>query len=131
MVKRAEASGGLDEFEGIVEKAEFESAFGDRRQYHLTIDATNVEVGGATGKLHEWVPMSATCTEDIVPPQSVMDRYLQQLEICIKDVQKAETLADAFKLVVGKKFKWKKMKLGRDFEGNKAKDYFVPVALIE
>lgn len=131
MVKRAETSGGLDEFEGIVETTEFESAFEDRRQYHLTIDATNIEVGGATGKLHEWIPMSTTCTEDIVPPQSVMDRYLQQLEICVKEVKDAKTLDAAFKLVTGKKFKWKKMKLGRDFDGNKAKDYFVPVALIE
>jgi len=60
-----------------------------------------------------------------------MDRYLQQMEICISDVKKSETVADAFALIVGKKFKFKKMQLGRDYDKYKAKDYFVPVALVE
>lgn len=130
MVKRSETSGGLEEFEAVVKSAEFETN-DDKRQYHIKFDPDGIEVKGPTGLLHEWVPMSATCTEDTVPPQSVMDRYLQQMEICISDVKKSETVADAFALIVGKKFKFKKMQLGRDYDKYKAKDYFVPVALVE
>ncbi len=134
MVKRAETSGGLDEFVAVIKSAEFEESKDpndDKRQYHLKLDPEGIEIKGATGCLHEWVPMSKTCTEEIVPPQSVMDRYLQQMEICIKEVEDAKSIADAFALLVGKKFKFKSMQLGRDYDKFKAKDYFVPVALVE
>ena len=130
MVQRAEQRG-LEEFEGVVEDIQFETGIEDRRQYHLIIDATSIEVGGATGKIHEWIPMSPKCTEEIVPQQSVMDRFLQQLEIVISAAKKANTVKDAFGLMKGKKFKFKRLKLGKDFEGHSAKEYIVPVALLE
>lgn len=129
MVQRAEQKG-LEEFEGIVEDIQFEVGIEDRRQYHVIIDATSIEVGGATGKIHEWIPMSPKCTEEVVPQQSVMDRYLQQLEIVLSDAKKAKTIAIALGLMKGKKFKFKRLKLGKDFEGHAAKEYIVPVALL-
>jgi len=128
MVTRTETTP-LEECEGIVESVAIEDGI-NRPQYHITIDATNVEIGGATGKLHEWIPMSPKATEESIPQGSVMDRFLTQIEICISAAKKASTVNEAMNMMVGKKFKFKKLKLGKDFEGHAAKDYWVPVALL-
>jgi hypothetical protein len=130
MVMRADRSG-LDEFEGIVKDVEHEVASDGRRQYHVRIQATNIDVGGATGLMHEWVSLSPKCTEDSVPQGSVMDNYLRQIEVCVRDAKKVATLKEAFALLVGKKFRFARMKLGKDYEGNPAREYIVPVALIQ
>jgi len=129
MVERIENTP-LEECEGIVESVALEEGI-NRPQYHVVIDATNVEIGGTTGKLHEWIPMSPKSTEESVPQGSVVDRYLTQIEICISAAKKAVTVSDAFDLTVGKKFKWKKLKLGKDYDGHPAKEYWAPVSLIE
>jgi hypothetical protein len=130
MVERKESTG-LDSFEGIVENVEFETGgLDDRRQYHVTIECTSHEIGGATGKLHEWIPMSPKSTEDSVPQGSVMDRYLTQVEMCISEAKKAATIQEALNLMVGKKFQFQRVKLGKDYEGHSAKDYIVPTRLI-
>lgn len=131
MVLRQESTGKLEEFEGIVEKVELEMGIEDRKQYHITIDPTSVKVAGATGKLHEWIPVSQKSTEEKVPLGSVIERYLQQVEICISEAKKAPTIKEALNLMVGKKFKFKKIKLGKDFEGHPARDYSVPVMLLQ
>lgn len=131
MVERKESGGLPEEFTGKVTKVEFETGAEDRRQYHLHIDPDDFDIKGATGELHEWVGMSPKCTEDSVPQGSVMDRYLTQLEICISAAKKAKTVKEAMELMVGKKFKFKRLKLGKDYDGNPAKEYIVPVALIE
>lgn len=130
MVERIE-NVGLEEFKGTVKSVEQETGIEDRRQYHIKIDAIDVEVGGATGLLHEWVPLSPTATEEAVPQGSVLDRYLTQVEICISEAKKASTVEEALNMMVGKTFKFKRLKLGRDYEGHKAKEYIAPVALIE
>jgi len=129
MVERTENKG-LEEFEGIVEKVDCEEGVENRKQYHITIEPTSIKVGGATGRLHEWVPMSPKATEEAVPQGSVMDRYLTQIEICVSEAKKAKTIEDAFKLLIGKKFKFKKLKLGKDFDGHSAREYSVPVMVI-
>jgi len=130
MVERAEQKG-LEEFEGTVESIEFETGIEDRKQYHIYIDPIDIEIKGATGKLHEWVPMSPKATEESVPQGSVMDRYLTQVEICISAAKKSKTIKEALGLMKGKKFKFKRLKLGKDFEGHPAREYIVPVALVE
>lgn len=127
MVERTESGKGLDEFEGVVEKVEFESGIEDRKQYHITIGPTSLVVKGATGKIHEWIPMSPKSTEESVPQGSVMDRYLTQVEICITEAKKAPTCSAALNLMVGKKFRFKRLKLGKDFDGHAAREYIVPV----
>ena len=130
MVERSE-SDGLKKFIAIVKTVEAETGAEGRTQYHITMEPEGLEIKGATGALHEWIPMSTTATESSVPQGSVMDRYLSQVEICIEKAEKAKTIADALKLMVGKKFQFHKRKLGKDFEGHKAREYAVPTALIE
>lgn len=130
MVERVESSG-LTEFVGTVEDVQLEEGIEGRKQYHLTIEPHDIEVKGATGRFHEWVAMSPKCTEDKVPQGSVMDRYLTQIEICISEAKKATTIEEAFGMLKGKKFKFSRVKLGKDFDGHAAKEYIVPVALIE
>ena len=129
IVERIESSG-LEEFEGTVVAVECETGMEGRLQYHVSIKPTSIEVKGSTGRMHEWIPMSPKATENSVPQGSVMDKYLTQIEICISAAKKAATIADAFSLLKGKTFSFKKIKLGQSFDGHPAKEYIVPVALI-
>jgi hypothetical protein len=129
MVIRSEATR-LDEFEGIVESVELELGMEDRKQYHIVINPTSLKIQGATGRLHEWIPVSPKATEEAVPQGSVMDRYLTQVEICVTGAKNSATIKQELGLMVGKKFKFKKIKLGKDFNNNPAKEYAVPVMLI-
>lgn len=130
MVKRQENTG-LAEFTGVVKSVQQEQGLDeDRKQYHITIEPEGIEIKGATGLLHEWYPLSPKCEENSVPEGSVMDRMLTQIEICISESKKAETIKEAFNLLIGKKFKFKKIKLGKEFEGHAAKEYIVPVAAL-
>jgi len=128
MVQRIESSGKLEEIEGFVESVEAESNTVGTTQYHVLIRPTNVEVKGKTGRFHEWVPMSKTATEETVPHGSVMERYITHMEIAVPAIKKAPTIKSAFALLVGKKFRFQRMKLGRDYDGNPAREYLVPVA---
>lgn len=130
MVVRTEASGKLEMFEAIVESIEIESSLNDRKQFHIVMAPTNVEVKGTTGKLHEWVPMSSKATETEVPQGSVLDRYLQQVEIVIPAAKKESTVSGAMNLLKGKKFRFQKVKLGKDFDGHPAREYAVPVVAL-
>ena len=91
----------------------------------------DLEVKGPSGAMHEWIGLSKKATEDKVPQGSVMDRYLTQIEMLIDGADKAKTIGEAFAMMVGKKFRFKKIKLGRDFDGHKAKEYIVPVFIVE
>jgi hypothetical protein len=130
MVQRVEATGKLDEFEAIVETVELESGIQDRKQYHITMKPTSIEIKGATGFLHEWLPVSPRATEEAVPQGSVMDRYLTQVEICVKGAKTCKTIKEELGLMVGKKFRFKKLKLGKDYNGQPAREYSVPVAAL-
>jgi hypothetical protein len=127
MVIRSEVSNKLDEFEGTVDKVELEVGIEERKQYHIYIKPSTFEVKGPTGHMSEWVPMSPKSTEESVPQGSVMDRYLTQVEICITEAKKAPTCSAALNLMVGKKFRFKRLKLGKDFDGHAAREYIVPV----
>jgi len=129
MVLRTE-SGMSSEFIGTVESVELEQGIEDRKQYHVVIDPEDITVKGATGRMHEWIPMSPKAKEDALPQGCVMDRYLLQLEIVIKEAKKKATVKEALQLMVGKKFKFSKIKLGKDFSGHPAKEYIVPVQLL-
>jgi hypothetical protein len=93
-------------------------------QYHITLDPENIEIKGKTGFLHEWIRSPKTSTNELVPPGSVVDRYLQQVEIVLPEAKKAKTVLEALLLMKGKKFKFKRLKLGKAFEGHEAREYW-------
>lgn len=121
----------FDDFVGTVEDVQLESnQLGEEstQQYHISVKAEDVEIKGKTGLIHEWIRMSKTAKEDSVPQGSVLDRYLSQIELVVPEAKEAETLKDAFDLLKGKKFQFKRMKLGKSFEGHEARNYWVPFA---
>ena len=130
MVERSENTG-WESFIGVVESANLETGLEDRKQYHVVMKPEDLEVSGPTKAMHEWIGLSEKATEDKVPQGSVMDRYLTQIEMLIDGADKAKTIGEAFAMMVGKKFRFKKIKLGRDFDGHKAKEYIVPVSIVE
>jgi hypothetical protein len=129
LVTRTEATR-IDEFEGKVVSVKLEMGIEDRRQYHIEIEPTSFKSTSATGKIHEWIALSPKSTEEAVPQGSVMDRYLTQVEICVSGAKNCKTVGEELKMLEGKKFKFKKLKLGKDFNGQPAKEYIVPVAAL-
>jgi hypothetical protein len=127
-----ESIGKLDEFEAIVESVELEHGIEDRKQYHIVMEPTSFKLSetSKTGKLHEWLPVSPKSSEEAVPQGSVMDRYLTQIEICIKGAKSCKTIKEELSMMVGKKFKFRRIKLGKDFNGQPAREYSVPVAVL-
>lgn len=130
-VERIEGGKFEAEFVGIVEKVEFEVGIEDRRQYHLFIKPEGFEVHGHTGVLHEWAPLSKQSTDEQIQGGSVMDAYLRQIEICLPAAKKAKSLKEVFQLLVGHKFRFQRIKLGREYDGNPAREYIVPVARLD
>lgn len=131
MVQRTESTGKLDEFTATVTSITLEQGVtADRKQYHILMAPEGLEIKGPSGALHEWVPMSPKATDDKIPQGSVMDRYLQQVEICVPAAKKEASVAAALNLLVGKKFRFQKIKLGKDFDGHAAREYAVPVQAV-
>jgi len=132
MVTRVESKA-FTEFTGTVKSVASESnQIGDTpatEQYHIQIDAEDVEIKGKTGLIHEWIRMPPTAKPNSIPQGSVVDRYLQQVELVVPEAKDAETVEAAFALLQGKKFLFKRMKLGKAYEGHEAREYFVPVTL--
>jgi hypothetical protein len=125
MVERVEGGKALQEFEAKVISVELEHGVEDRRQYHIKMDR-----GGDAKILNEWISLSPRATEETIQQGSVIDRFLTQLEICIKAAKSAKTVGDAMKMMEGKKFRFQRIKLGKDFNGQPAREYYVPVALL-
>lgn len=127
MVDRKEGGMNIDDFDGKVVSVEFEVGANENRQYHITVKPTSITVGGKTGMLHEWIPLSPSSTEEAIAKGSVMDGYLRQVEICVPEAKKAQTVTKALQILVGKNFHFTKMELGRAYGGNPARQYSVPV----
>lgn len=125
---------GLEEFEGkvmdvVLEKNTFQDTESD--QYHITMEPTTLTVKGKTGLLHEWLRLSPKTTQTAVPEGSVVERYLAQVELCLTEARKLKTLDEALKLMKGKTFLFKKVKLGRSYEGRPAREVWTPIRLIK
>jgi hypothetical protein len=130
MVER-NTSTGLEEFKGVVVDVVLEkNTLGDNEadQYHITMKPEGITMKGKTGMLHEWVRLSAKATQKSVPEGSIVERYLSQLEVVLPDAKKAKTLDEAFSLMKGKRFLFRRVKLGRAFEGKPARELWCPVA---
>jgi hypothetical protein len=130
VVERTEAKG-LEECTAVVTNIGLESnkLESGATQWHIEMDPEDVEIKGKTGKLHEWIRLPGTATEESVPQGSVVDRYLQQVEIALPEAKKAKTVKEAFEMMKDKKFKFKRLKLGKAFEGHEARAYWAPVGL--
>jgi hypothetical protein len=101
------------------------------QQYHIEMSCLDKEIKGETGKLHEWIRISAKATDDTVPEGSVLDKYLEELESVLPDARKEGlTIMQVLSLMKGKVFQFRKKKLGRSFEGHEAKPYWTPVRLL-
>ena len=114
----------------VKEQSKLEEA-GD--QFHIQMKPEDVEIKGETGFIHDWIRLPETATEDSVPEGSVVDRYLQQMEIVEDSVANASTLTEAFECLVGKTYKFKKMKLGKSFTDSEgkthpAREFWTPIA---
>lgn len=132
MVERS-VSSGLEEFKGIVADIVLENnTFGDNEssQYHITMKPEGLTMKGKTGFIHEWVRLSAKATQKSVPEGSIVERFLSQLEVVLPDAKKAKTLDEAFAMLKGKRFLFRRVKLGRAFEGKPAREMWVPVSPI-
>jgi hypothetical protein len=130
MVERKESSG-LTEFQGKVLSIVAEDGVEGNKQFHVEIEPIDVKVAGKTGKLHEWIPLSHSSSNDAVAKGSVMDLYLRQVEIVVPAAKKAQTVEAALKLMIGKKFQFSKMELGRAYQGNAARQYAVPIKSLD
>lgn len=129
MVERS-TSQGLEEFKGLVADVVLEkNTFGDTEsdQYHITMKPEGLQMKGKTGFIHEWIRLSAKATQKSVPEGSIIERYLSQLEVVLPDTKKAKTLDEAFAMLKGKRFLFRRVKLGRAFEGKPAREMWVPV----
>jgi hypothetical protein len=125
---------GLEEFEGkvvdiVLEKNTFQDTESD--QYHITMEPTTLTIKGKTGFLHEWLRLSPKTTQTAVPEGSVVERYLAQVELCLTDARKEKTLSGALNMMKGKTFLFKKVKLGRSYEGRPAREVWTPIRLIK
>lgn len=118
----------LEEFDGEVVDVQLEKntfAETEQDQFHITMKPLTMEIKGKTGLLHEWIRMSPKSKEELIPEGSILDKYLTQVEMLVPEAKKAKTLTEAFACIKGKKFTFKKVKLGRSFEGHAAREYWV------
>ena len=97
----------------------------------MIVAPTDMKVGGKTGKIHDWIPLSATSSNDSIAKGSVLDGFLRQVEICLKGAKTAKTVSEALGMMVGKTFQFHRVELGRAYEGNPARQYSVPVQLLK
>ncbi len=130
MVERKESTG-MNEYKGKVVEVEsgVTSNYSDSEQFHIIIEPVGFTVAGKTGKMHEYIALSKTSSNDAIAKGSVMDMYLRELERVLPEAKKAATVEDALRLMVGKTFKFEKMELGRGYQGNAPREYSVPTKL--
>lgn len=121
----------FEEFTGVVVDVQLEqNQIGENEtaQFHITMKPEGMEIKGKTGFLHEWIRFSPQAKEDLIPEGSVMDKYLTQIELLIPEAKKAKTASEAFGLLKGRKFLFRKAKLGRSFQNQPAREYWLCVS---
>lgn len=131
-IERTEATG-LDEFVGKVTELKFIKEGNYGSEYELLIkpeDDNLISDKAKTGVFHEFLRVPKTATEQTVPDGSVLDAYIREIESVLKDeAKKVNTVKDCLELLVGKKIKYRRKKLGRSYQGHEAADHWVPVTI--
>ena len=133
MVERT-SSEGVEEFEGQVKLIEVvPDTFNEgQNQFHIAI-APNDEAllkDTKTGMFHEWLSITKTTTEKSVAEGSKLDNYLKEVEVCIKEAKKCETIKDALETLKGKNIRFVKKVIGRTHDGKESKPAFVPQVVL-
>lgn len=128
MVERT-VSEGLREFEGTVERVDFEPAMSKdaRSQFKITI---KTPVSKKSGYMYEWLGLSSTATVDKIPEGSNLDKYLYNIEQILPETKKMKSVEEVLSSLVGKRFLFVRMKLGKAFKGHEAKEFWTPRKLL-
>ena len=135
MVLRSQVEN-IEEFEGEMSNIQLEPSTNEHitgSQWHFEMSPLNKALlaKSATGKFHEWVKQPGTATDETVPEGCALDRYVQEIEMVHSETKKMTKVSEVFKSVIGKKYLFKKKKLGKAFKGFEAKEYWVPVKEIK
>ncbi len=133
MVERT-SSEGIDQFEGeVIDVLEEPSSLNEgEMQYHITMKPSDEKLlkDTKTGMFHEWLRITKTTTATTVAEGSVLDSYLKEVEVCIPEAKKVETIKEALETMKGKKIRFVKKVLGKSFEGKESTPRFVPQAVL-
>lgn len=131
MVERTKAEG-LTEFEAKVTDVKIETSTvnnEEMKQYHIEMKPTDETLvkKGETGLMHNWVRISANATETSVPEGSVLDKFLQEIEMVHPEAKQIANHKEVMELLKDNTYVFKRKKLGKSFGGHEAKEYWVPV----
>jgi len=137
MVERTKAEI-IDRFEGTIAKVELELSdpinkddTEKQQQWHIQMKPDDANVcKGETGHFHTWVRVSPKATNEKVPEDSALDKYLTCVEKAASETKTMKTVADVMKFIEGKKFEFVLDKLGKSYQGKESKDVFVPFRLL-
>lgn len=124
MVERT-VNEGLKEFEGVVSSVEFEPAKDkeSRNQYKISIKTS---ASKKSGFMYEWISMSSTASDSAIPEGSNADKYLIELESCLPQAKSCKSFEEALNLMIGKKIRFVRKKLGKTFKGHEGKEFWIP-----
>ena len=133
MVERT-SSEGVEEFEGVVKVIEIvpDTINEGQNQFHIAIAPLdeNLLKDTKTGMFHEWLSITKTTTETSVAEGSKLDNYLKEVEVCIKEAKKCDTIKEALDTMKDKNIRFVKKVIGKKHDGHESKPSFVPQAVL-
>jgi len=129
----------IPEFKGKVEKAELEDKEFDgkkRKQYHIIYLPLDNEVkelikDSKTQRLHDFIPISETTTDNLIAEGSNLDNYISEIEYVMEETKNFETHNEVIQYLVGKTFLLKKKKIGRSYAGYEGKEVYIPFRILD
>jgi len=95
-------------------------------QFHIIIKPKDKPFG----LYHEWIRLSSIASKTLIPQGSVVDRYIQFLEMVDVSFKNKKTILQVFKHMKHKSFVFRMMPVGKLYEGHDARYYAVPLTLI-
>lgn len=126
-IKESEA---LTQFEGkIVGHEKKAGEFGEQYIQELKPADPTLIKNGKTGSFWNYLRVPPTATDDELPKDSVLQKFVEAVCKADKDLKKCNTVHELFSAMDKKSYLFSKMKLGKSFENHDARDVWVPVAL--
>jgi protein-tyrosine phosphatase len=98
------------EFNGKVVNITIEKDKNEMSQYHLEILPLDLEIKGKTGYMHEWIRITKETTDTDIIEGSILDFYIQDLELCDKSVKNMKTHQEVLFFMKDKCFQFAKKK---------------------